>query len=247
VRRMKEKLAGLGFMLAIVISAVAFASVVPVVAQGPPPPPEEVPYIELTANPTYIPADGSSTAIITAHVWEPFNEGSEWVWYTPLVNVTFDTTLGTITEFAVVDNQTLVATATLTAGTEPGVATITAEADLVDLVVTNTTTVNLTALGDGGNGNGGGSSGGNGGTTSTPTPTGTTSPGITPTPTSTAGATGTPSPTSGATGTPVPTVTPGTTPGPTATPTPEEPGFGAGFAIAGLLAVAYLLMWRRNE
>jgi branched-chain amino acid transport system substrate-binding protein len=51
------------------------------------------------------------------------------------------------------------------------------------------------------------------------------------------------------TGTPVstPTATPGATPAPmeAPTPTPEEPGFEAVFAIAGLLAVAYLV--RRKQ
>jgi PGF-CTERM protein len=43
--------------------------------------------------------------------------------------------------------------------------------------------------------------------------------------------------------TPSPTPTPTT---PTPTPTPEEPGFGAVFAIGGLLAVAYLVLRRKH-
>ena len=56
-------------------------------------------------------------------------------------------------------------------------------------------------------------------------------------------ATPTPTPTAAPTVTPTPTIPPVvTTPTPTPTPTPtEEPGFEAVFAIAGLLAVAYLL------
>jgi len=58
--------------------------------------------------------------------------------------------------------------------------------------------------------------------------------------------TATPAPTATPTATPVPTVPPTVAPTatPTAapTPTPEEPGFEAVFAIAGLLAVAYLVL-----
>ena len=45
--------------------------------------------------------------------------------------------------------------------------------------------------------------------------------------------------------TPSPTATPVATPTPT--PTPKEPGFEAGFAIAGILAIAYLALRRRKE
>jgi PGF-CTERM protein len=43
------------------------------------------------------------------------------------------------------------------------------------------------------------------------------------------------------------TPTPTPTVAPTATPTPEEPGFEAIFAIAGILAVAYLVVRKRRE
>ncbi len=66
---------------------------------------------------------------------------------------------------------------------------------------------------------------------SEPTPTPTPSP--TPTP---------PTPTVTPTSSPTPTLTPAPSP----TPTPTPPGFEAGFAIAGLLAVAYLVLRRRN-
>jgi len=47
---------------------------------------------------------------------------------------------------------------------------------------------------------------------------------------------------------PPPVTTPTTKPpAATPTPTPEEPGFGAVFAIAGLLAVAYLVLRRKQE
>jgi len=92
-------------------------------------------------------------------------------------------------------------------------------------------------------GNGNGGNGGNGGGTPTPTPTATAT--VTP------GETPSPSPTAGATATPTwsPTASPGTTPTsttPTATPSttkePLIPGFEAVFAIAGLLAVAYIVL-----
>ncbi len=66
--------------------------------------------------------------------------------------------------------------------------------------------------------------------------------GTAPSPTATVSPTATPAPT--ATPTVPPTATPTPTPAtPTpATPTPEEPGFEAVFAIAGLLAIAYLVL-----
>ncbi|MBK5190585.1 MAG: PQQ-binding-like beta-propeller repeat protein, partial [Methanosarcinales archaeon] len=59
---------------------------------------------------------------------------------------------------------------------------------------------------------------------------------------------GTPTPTATPVATPVitPVPPPMATPTPTATPTPEEPGFDAIFAIAGLLAVAYMVLRRRR-
>jgi len=47
--------------------------------------------------------------------------------------------------------------------------------------------------------------------------------------------------------TPTPKPTPTATPSPTPTPTPEGPGFEAVFAIAGLLAVAYLVLRRKRK
>ena len=61
-------------------------------------------------------------------------------------------------------------------------------------------------------------------------------------------ATPTPAPTPAPTVTPTPTPTPpAAAPTPTPTPTPEPPGFGAVFAIAGLLAVAYLVLRRKRK
>ena len=49
--------------------------------------------------------------------------------------------------------------------------------------------------------------------------------------------------------TPTPTIPPAptATPAPTPTPTPTEPGFEAVFAIAGLLAVAYLVLRKKQK
>jgi len=44
-----------------------------------------------------------------------------------------------------------------------------------------------------------------------------------------------------------PTPSPTQTPTQTPSPTPTPPGFDAGFAIAGLLAVAYLVLRRRRH
>jgi hypothetical protein len=93
--------------------------------------------------------------------------------------------------------------------------------------------------------NGGGNGGGNGGVT-TPTPTATT----TTTPTATPGETTSPGATPSATVTPPssPTLTPGATPTGTAPSSPTSkpfiPGFETVFALAGLLAVAYVLKRR---
>jgi PGF-CTERM protein len=55
-----------------------------------------------------------------------------------------------------------------------------------------------------------------------------------------------PTPTPVVSATPPPVATPTPTPEETPTPTPEPPGFEAVFAIAGLLAVAYLVLRRRK-
>ena len=74
----------------------------------------------------------------------------------------------------------------------------------------------------------------------TPTPAPTKTPAPTPTPVETPKPTPTPAPTK----TPAPTPTPVETPKPTPTPEKKTPGFEAIFAIAGLVAVAYLLRRR---
>ena len=107
----------------------------------PPTPPVGTPaYIALDANPADIPADGSSVSTITASVWD----GEDWVLENLTVN--FSTSLGSITASAVIANGT--ATVILTAGMEEGVATITAEANLPEVGIVNSTTmVNLTTPG----------------------------------------------------------------------------------------------------
>jgi len=244
---MKRTILGFGLVLTLVMLTTAMLAP-SVGAQLPPLPNMTSPALYLSADPAEIVADGSATTTITATIWD----GEDWIWLGPVVE--FRTDLGEITASVPMQNGT--AAATLTAGTTPGVATITAEVtpseDLGTL--TNTTTVNLTTPGGGGNGGNGGNggSGGNGGaTTPTPTPTA----GVTPTPTATGGETPTPttSPTAGATATPTwsPTASPGTTGTPTATPGPTKepliPGFGAVFAIAGLLAVAYIVLRRERK
>ena len=95
------------------------------------------PYIDLTANPTDIYADGVSTSTIIASVWD----GENWVWFGHVVN--FSTDLGETTASATIANGT--ATATLTAGTETGTTIVTAEVNLGGDIglLTNTTTVNF--------------------------------------------------------------------------------------------------------
>ena len=91
-------------------------------------------------------------------------------------------------------------------------------------------------------GNGGGGSGVSGGTTSpAPTPT----PGETPATSPTPGATLTPTVT--VSPTPVATVSPAPTPTPSPARKPWIPGFEVVFAIAGLLTVAYLVLWRKKK
>jgi len=245
----REEWLCLGFTLAMAISVMIFASAVSMAAQLPSPPNGTPPTIYITADPSEIPADGCSTSTITVSVWD----GEYLIFSGPVVN--FSTDLGEITASAPIENGT--ATATFTAGTTEGVATIRAEVNLGEDIgiLHNTTTVNLTAPGatptaspgnGGGTGDGGdGGNGGDGGTT-TPTPT----PTLTPTPTGTAS----PAPTVTATVTPTPRASPGETETPTATesPTPSPspgptkkpliPGFEALFAIASLLAVAYLVL-----
>lgn len=106
----------------------------------PPEPPNETnPTLYLTANPPAIPADGVSTSFINATVWD----GEYWIWMWPIVD--FSTDLGEITPSAMIENGT--ATATLTAGKKPGVATITAEvtpSEDIGLLI-NKTTVRFTA------------------------------------------------------------------------------------------------------
>jgi len=88
------------------------------------------------------------------------------------------------------------------------------------------------------------------GTLPTPTSTPSPTPSLTPTPSQTVTPTSTQTPVLTPTGTPTvtPTVAPTTSiPTATATPTPEEPGFEAVFAIAGLLAVAYLVLRKKRK
>jgi len=171
---------------------------------GPPPSPPvgKTAYIHLNVTLAEIPADGISTSAITAFVWD----GEEWV--SENLTVNFSTSLGSINASALIVNESAIAI--LTAGTEEGIANVTAEANLSgDIGVVNaTTTVNFTTPPE-----------------ATPTPTET--PGVTATPTATA------------------VETPTSTASPAAKP--WIPGFEWIFAVAGLLAVAYLVLRRRRR
>jgi PGF-CTERM protein len=173
---------------------------------GPPPsPPVGKPAsIHLNATLAEIPADGTSTSAITAFVWD----GEEWVMENLTVN--FSTSLGSITASVPIVNESAIAI--LTAGTEEGIANVTAEANLSGEigVINSTTTVNFT-----------------------------TPPEATPTATETPGVTATPTPTATAVETPTSTASPAAK--------PWIPGFEGILAVAGLLAVAYLVLRRRRR
>ena len=126
-------------LLVMTGTAMCFSSV-PLLSAAPPAPPNDTPpSLYITAYPTAIYADGTSTARINVSVWD----GQDWVWLGQLVN--FNTDKGAIDTSAYVVEGT--ATAIFTAGTEPGVATITAEAEVSELgLLTNTTTVTLIAI-----------------------------------------------------------------------------------------------------
>jgi hypothetical protein len=108
-----------------------------------PPLPQEEYILYLSASPTNIPADRCSTATINATVWVWMGIEQEYVliWYGPYVN--FSTDLGEITPSAQIEDG--VAVATLTSGTTPGVATVTAEMMEEGGYATNTTAVCFTA------------------------------------------------------------------------------------------------------
>ena len=126
----------LGFcMILIVLGSLA----TPTAAIPPSPPNDTPPSVFLAADPTVIFADGTSTATINASVWDGF----DWIWIGPLVN--FSTDLGVIDDSARITNG--VATVTLTAGTVPGVANISAETNLSDYgILTTSTTVTFTTI-----------------------------------------------------------------------------------------------------
>lgn len=98
-------------------------------------------YIDLNATPAEIPADATSTSTITASVWD----GEDWMMENLTVN--FSTDSGEITASVAIVNGT--ATGILTAGTEEGIANVTAEANLSGDIgaVSATTTVNFTTPG----------------------------------------------------------------------------------------------------
>jgi hypothetical protein len=123
-------------MLLIMTGTALCSSSVPLLSAAPPSPPNDTPpSLFISADPTAIYADGVSTATINASVWD----GKYWIWAGPLVK--FSTDKGTIDASAYVVDET--ATVIFTAGTVPGPATITAEAEVGALLLNNTTTVML--------------------------------------------------------------------------------------------------------
>jgi hypothetical protein len=124
-------------MLLVMTGTAMYFFSAPLLAAAPPSPPNDTPpSLFISADPTAIYADGVSSATINASVWD----GDDWLWLGQLVN--FRTNKGTIDASAYIVNGT--ATAIFTAGHEPGVATITAEAEIDELgILDNTTTVTL--------------------------------------------------------------------------------------------------------
>jgi hypothetical protein len=129
----------LSMLLVMAGTAMCFSSVPSISAAPPPPPDDTPPSLFISADPTAIYADGVSTATINVSVWD----GQDWIWLGQLVNFSADN--GTVEASAYIVQGA--ATVIFTAGTEPGVATITAEAEVSELgLLTNTTTVTLIAI-----------------------------------------------------------------------------------------------------
>lgn len=125
----------LSMLLIMMITALCFSSV-PLLSAAPPSPPNETPpTLFISADPAAMYADGVSTATINASVWDGFG----WISFGQLVS--FSTDNGTIDPSAYLVDGT--ATAIFTASTVPGVATITAEAEVDEWLLTNATTVTL--------------------------------------------------------------------------------------------------------
>jgi len=205
--------------------------------------------IALSASPTEIPADNISRSEIKVVVsWPEESNITE-----PAVDTLVDlsTTRGRLTDAEnqsnsgsnirlITDNNGTV-TAWLS-GNETGVAYVTSVATLLETC--NKTTVTFVAPGatptsaPSGDGDGDGAV-----TTPTPAPTGAVN--VTPSPSAETTPTVTPTPT--VTSSPTPTATPKPSPTPTSSPVGGIPGFEAVFAIASLLAVAYLVLGRRGR
>lgn len=120
------------------IALALFVSFMPTCAVPPSPPNDTPPFLALAPSTADVPADGVSSVLINVSVWD----GTSWVWFG--LSVDFSADAGEITTPIFIENGT--ATAILTAGTEPGVATITAAANLGGGlgILTNITTVTFT-------------------------------------------------------------------------------------------------------
>jgi len=229
-------------LLVVIVSLVASISVISLAQQAPPLPPPSI-RINLTAD-TYI-IHISDVTVIRAIVTDLSGNPK------PNETVNFTTTLGKITPVSNKTDTNGVAVAHFQ-GTSEGVANITAvigniQSNIIKIKImrdSTTTPSSPTPTASG-------ASGGGGVITPTPTATATVTPEETPTPSPEV--TATPSATPALTPTPSPslagTPTPTATASPVLSPTSEPliPGFEGIFAIAGLLAVAYLVLRRGRK
>jgi hypothetical protein len=126
----------LTLLLVVTGTALCHIFVSPLAAQPfPSPPVGTPPFLSLSVEPPVILADGASTSTINASLWD----GEYWLSSGP--PITFSTDLGDISPSVPLIDW--VATAILTAGLDPGVATITATTELIEGWVTNKTTVTI--------------------------------------------------------------------------------------------------------
>jgi len=235
-------------LLIVIISLVTSISVISMslAQQAPPLPPPSI-RVNLTAD-TYT-IHVNDITVIRAVVTDLSGNPK------PNETVNFTTTLGKITPISNKTDTNGVAVAHFQ-GTSEGVANVTAvigniQSNIVKIKIMedNITTTPTTAPSSP-TPTASGASGGGEVTTPTPTATATVTPEETPTPspevtaTPTATPTLTPTPSPSLAGTPTPTVTASPVSSPTSGP--SIPGFEGVFAIAGLLAVAYLVLWGKE-
>ena len=232
-------------LLVVIASLVTSISVISMslAQQTPPLPPPSI-RINLTAD-TYT-IHISDVTVIRAVVTDLFGNPK------PNETVNFTSTFGKITPVSNKTDTNGVAVAHFQ-GTSEGVANVTAvigniQSNIIKIKIIGD---NITTTPSSPTPTASGASGGGGVTTPTPTATATVTPEEMPTPspevtaTPTATPTLTPTPSPSLAGTPTPTATAS----PVSSPTSEPliPGFEGVFAIAGLLAVAYLVLRRGRK